>query len=115
MFDNPVFEKLVSNNNLTGEVISAQSFIVRVKGLRGIRLGAQVLFEDGQRGLVRETSKNEAVLFNISSEHIKLGTLAVLEAEQLQVPVGPELIGRVLTPTGIPLDNISTAPTPLAS
>lgn len=105
MFDNPLFAKLVNNNNITGEVIAAESFIVRVKGLQGIRLGAKVLFEDGQHGLVREAYRNEAVLFNITSERIKLGTLAVLEEDQLQVPVGPELIGRVITPTGIPLDN----------
>jgi F0F1-type ATP synthase alpha subunit len=54
MFDNARFQKLVEKDNLTGEVVSSNSFIIEVKGLEGIRLGAQVLFEDGQRGFVRE-------------------------------------------------------------
>lgn len=105
MFDNQRFQKLVAADNLTGEVISTNSFIIEVKGLEGIRLGAQVLFEDGQRGLVREAYQDRVVLFNIDSEEIKPGTLAVVDQDQLQVPVGKELIGRVITPMGEALDN----------
>jgi F-type H+-transporting ATPase subunit alpha len=68
-------------------------------------LGAQVLFEDGQRGIVREATSDHALLFNIDSERILPGTLAVLEQDILQVPVGEELIGRVVSPMGQPLDN----------
>src|SRR4051812_21267806 len=64
VFDNQTFQKLVEANNLTGEVVATNSFIIEVRGLEGVRLGAQVLFEDGQRGIVRETSGNQAILFN---------------------------------------------------
>lgn len=108
MFDNQNFQKLVEAGNLTGEVIATNSFIVEVKGLTGVTLGAQVLFEDGQRGIVREAANDHALLFNIDSERILPGTLAVVEQEILQVPVGEELIGRVVSPMGQPLDGKGT-------
>jgi F-type H+-transporting ATPase subunit alpha len=105
MFDNQNFQKLVEANNLTGEVIATNSFIIEVKGLEGVRLGAQVLFEDGQRGIVREANRDHVLLFNIDSEKMLPGTLAVVQDSMLQVPVGEELIGRVVSPMGEPLDG----------
>lgn len=105
MFDNQVFQKLVEANNLTGEVVASNSFIIEVKGLEGVRLGSQVLFEDGQRGLVREAYGDLVILFNIDSEKMEPGTLAVLQDDVLQVPVGPEMVGRVVSPMGEPLDG----------
>ncbi len=105
MFDNAIFQKLVEADNLTGEVVAVNSFIVEVKGLEGVRLGAQVLFEDGQRGLVREAYGDKVVLFNITSEKLAIGTLAVVEQDLLSVPVGRSLVGRVISPMGEPRDN----------
>jgi F0F1-type ATP synthase alpha subunit len=81
MFDNQRFQKLVEAGNLTGEVIATNSFIIEVKGLEGITLGSQVLFEDGQRGIVREAAGNHVLLFNIDSEKMLPGTLAVVDRE----------------------------------
>jgi F-type H+-transporting ATPase subunit alpha len=108
VFDNQVFQQLVEQDHLTGEVVAANSFIVEVKGLEGVRLGTQVLFEDGQRGLVREAYGDKVILFNIDSEKIELGTLVVVESDLLSVPVGKELIGRVVSPMGLPLDGKGT-------
>lgn len=105
MFNNPTFQKLVEKDNLTGEVVAVNSFLIEVKGLEGIRLGAQVLFEDGQRGFVREAHGDKVILFNIDSEKMSLGTLAVLENDMLSIPVGKGLIGRVVTPMGKPIDG----------
>lgn len=105
MFDNQTFQHLVEADNLTGEVVASNSFIIEVKGLEGVTLGAQVLFEDGQRGLVREAYGDRVVLFNVDSEHMEPGTLAVVESDLLNVPVGKNLIGRVISPLGKPLDD----------
>lgn len=105
MFDDQTFQKLVEANQLTGEVVAANSFIVEVKGLEGVRLGSRVLFEDGQRGLVREAYGDQVILYNIDSEKMEPGTLAVVEEDLLSVPVGKELIGRVVSPMGQPLDG----------
>lgn len=105
MFDNATFQRLVEADNLTGEVVATNSFIIEVKGLEGVRLGAQVLFEDGQRGIVREAYGDRVVLFNVDSERLAPGTLAVVENDELSVPVGKGLVGRVITPMGQPLDG----------
>lgn len=105
MFDNQTFQRLVEADNLTGEVVAANSFIIEVKGLEGVRLGAQVLFEDGQHGLVREAYGDKVILFNIDSEKMAPGTLAVVEDDVLSVPVGKKLVGRVISPMGVPLDG----------
>ena len=105
MFDNHTFQKLVEADNLTGEVVAVNDFIIEVKGLEGVRLGAEVLFEDGQRGMVREAYGDRVVLFNIDSEKMEPGTLAVVQSNTLQVPVGKGLVGRVVSPMGEPLDG----------
>lgn len=105
MFDNAHFQKLVEADNLTGEVVAVNSFIIEVKGLEGVRLGSQVLFADGQRGIVREAYGDRVILFNVDSEAIEPGTLAVVENDILQVPVGKSLVGRVISPMGVPLDG----------
>ena len=106
MFDNTQFQALVEAGNITGEVVAINRFIVEVKGLSGVRLGAQILFEDGQRGMVREAYGDRAILYNIDSETIMLGSLGVVEYDMLAVPVGRELVGRVVTPMGIAVDGI---------
>jgi F-type H+-transporting ATPase subunit alpha len=111
VFDNQAFQKLVEANQLTGEVVASNSFIIEVKGLEGVRLGAQVLFEDGQRGMVREAYGDRVILFNIISEKMEPGTLAVVESDLLSVPVGKELVGRVISPMGIALDGKGTIST----
>ena len=105
MFDNTQFQKLVEAGNLTGEVVATNRFIVEVKGLEGVRIGAQILFDDGQRGIVREAYGDRVILYNIDTESIALGALAVVENDVLQVPVGKELVGRIVNPMGMPLDG----------
>ena len=105
MFDNQTFQRLVEADNLTGEVVAVNSFVIEVKGLDGICLGADVLFEDGQHGIVREAYGDKVILFNIDSEKMALGTLAVVANNMLNVPVGKGLIGRIVSPMGKPLDG----------
>ncbi len=105
MFENARFQKLVEADNLTGEVVAVNGFLVQVRGLEGVRLGAQVLFEDGQRGLVREAYGDRVILFNVDSENMSPGKLVVVENDVLTVPVGESLVGRVITPMGDPLDD----------
>ena len=105
MHSNANFQKLVEKGNLTGEVTATNRFLVEIKGLEGVRIGAQILFEDGQRGMVREAYGNRVILYNINTEHLELGTLAVVEYDELMVPVGPEMVGRVVNPMGEPIDG----------
>ena len=65
MFDNQTFQQLVEANNLTGVVVASNSFIIEVKGLEGVRLGSQVLFEDGQRAASPDHPAQLAQPFNM--------------------------------------------------
>jgi F-type H+-transporting ATPase subunit alpha len=105
VFDNSQFQKLVEADALTGEVVAVNRFLVEVKGLEGVRIGAQILFENGERGLVREAYGDKVILYNIDTEELPLGLLAVVENDILSVPVGEGLIGRVVNPMGQPLDG----------
>ena len=64
MYDNSAFEQLVANGNSTGEVIGVERFLLKVKGLDGAPVGALVMFQTGQRGLVREVRDAFVLVLN---------------------------------------------------
>ncbi len=105
MFENGVFSKLVADGQPTGEVISVNRMLARVKGLEGASLNSIILFENGDRGLVRSIEDQFVVVLTLSSRETHIGLLAVLEDEVYKVPVGEALIGRVVNVLGMPLDG----------
>lgn len=105
MFDNALFQQLVESGNATGEVVGADRFLVTVRGLDGVAAGALVLFESGQKGLVREVLKDDVTVMNLHGEDTPLGSLVVLEGNTFTTPVGESLVGRVISPMCQPLDG----------
>lgn len=105
MFDDTTFQKLVAAEHSTGEVIGVDRFIVTAKGLNGVGVGAQVVFESGQRGIVREVGAEDVLILNLEAENTKLGQLVVLQDNSFTTPVGEGLIGRVVDPLCRPLDG----------
>lgn len=105
MFDNALFQSLIDNGNPTGEVISADRFLIIVKGLEGAPVGAMVIFDSGQRGMVREVANEGVLVLNLESEQTPLGALVVLHSDTITTLVGEALIGRVISPLGQPLDG----------
>ena len=105
MFDNPKFAKLVSDGAATGEVIAVDRFLVTVQGLGNVAVNALIYFDNGHQGLVREVRAETVMVLNLSAESIPIGTLAVIEAEELVTGVGEGVVGRVLSVTGQPLDG----------
>jgi F-type H+/Na+-transporting ATPase subunit alpha len=105
MFDNSLFAKLVEEKHPTGEVVSVDRFMVTAKGLGGVSVGALVLFESGQHGMVREVGAETVLILNLEAENSKLGQLVVLETNQFVTPVGESLIGRVVNALAQPIDG----------
>jgi F-type H+-transporting ATPase subunit alpha len=105
VFDNPKFAKLVSEGRATGEVIGVDRFLVTVQGLGDVAVNALIYFDNGHQGLVREVRAETVMVLNLSAESIIIGTLAVVEAEELVTGVGDAVVGRVLSVTGQPLDG----------
>lgn len=105
MYDNEQFEQLVSAGNSTGEVIGVERFLIKIKGLDGVSSGALIMFEDGQHGLVRDIAATYVTVLSLEAEEMTVGTLAVIQDLTLRAPVGEALIGRVVSPLGVPLDG----------
>jgi F-type H+-transporting ATPase subunit alpha len=105
MSDNPRFAQLVSSGQPTGEVIAVNRFLTRVRGLGAIAVNALVYFENGHTGMVREVGPEDTVVLNLSAESMPIGTLAVLDSDELTTGVGDALVGRVVSVMGEPLDG----------
>lgn len=105
MFDNAIFQQLIDDKHPTGEVIGSDRFLVQVKGLDGAAASALVVFESGQRGIVRDIAEDSVTVLNLESESTPLGSLVVLHDNIISTGVGEGLIGRVITPLCQPLDG----------
>ncbi len=105
MFENADFQALVDGGQATAEVVAVNRFLIQAQGLRGAGVGGLVLFENGDQGLVREVSEDGAVILNLNREDTTLGTLLVLQSQQLTIGVGEGLLGRVVSALGQPRDG----------
>jgi len=90
-----------------GSVVSVGDGITWIRGLPSARMEGLVVFADGSRAMVFDLNQDMvgAVLLD-ESEHLASGMPAFLAHEQLVVPSGDELLGRVLDPMGRPLDDL---------
>jgi F-type H+-transporting ATPase subunit alpha len=105
VFDNALFQQLIDAKHPTGEVVGSDRFLVSVKGLDGIAASALVVFENGERGMVREVNEDVVLILNLESESTPLGSLVVLQDNIVTTGVGEGLIGRVISPLCVPLDG----------
>ncbi len=80
--------------------------VAMISGLPGTRLDELLRFEDGTLGLAFHVDQKQVgcVLLG-SGEQIGAGTKVRGTGDVIRVPVGPALLGRVVDPTGAPLDG----------
>ena len=80
--------------------------VARVAGLPHIRLGELLRFEDGALGLAMTIDGETVGCVLISAgEKISAGSEVYSTGEVARVPVGEDLLGRVISPIGEPLDD----------
>jgi F-type H+-transporting ATPase subunit alpha len=89
-----------------GTVVSVGDGIAWIAGLPSARMDGLVVFADGSRAMVFDLNQAMvgAVLLD-ESEKLASGMPAFLAHEQLDVPTGDGLLGRVVDPLGRPLDG----------
>jgi F-type H+-transporting ATPase subunit alpha len=90
----------------TGKIISFADGIAKVYGLNNCMAGEIVEFENGAKGIasnLEEASVGIVVLG--SSEGLREGTSCKRLGELLEVPVGPNALGRVVNALGEPVDG----------
>ena len=95
-----------------GQVLSIGDGIARIYGLDNVQAGEMVLFGDGTKGMALNLEDDNVgvVLFG-SDSNIKEGDIVKRTNAIVDVPVGKELLGRVVDALGNPIDgkeNISS-------
>ena len=95
-----------------GQVLSIGDGIARIYGLDNVQAGEMVLFGDGTKGMALNLEDDNVgvVLFG-SDSNIKEGDTVKRTNAIVDVPVGKELLGRVVDALGNPIDgkgNISS-------
>ncbi len=90
----------------TGTVLSVGDGIARVYGLETAQSGELVEFTNGVRGLVLNLEEdNVGVAIMGDAKHIREGDTCKRTGEIAQLPVGKQLLGRVVDPLGNPVDG----------
>jgi len=89
-----------------GTVISVTDGIVRIHGLSDVMQGEMLEFPGNTFGLALNLERDSvgAVILG-EYGHISEGDIVKTTGRILEVPVGPELIGRVVDPLGNPIDG----------
>src|SRR5471030_1463294 len=89
-----------------GTVISVTDGIVRIHGLSDVMQGEMLEFPGNTYGLALNLERDSvgAVILG-EYEHISEGDIVKTTGRILEVPVGPELLGRVVDALGNPIDG----------
>jgi len=89
-----------------GTVVSVTDGIVRIHGLSNVMSGEMIEFPNNTFGLALNLERDSvgAVILG-DYEHISEGDVCKCTGKILEVPVGPELIGRVVDALGNPIDG----------
>ncbi len=89
-----------------GIVTSVGDGVVRIEGLSHTRYGEQIAFENDVYGMTMDLELDGvgAVLLN-GQDCVHVGERVYGTGRVVEVPVGDELLGRVVNPIGMPLDD----------
>ncbi len=89
-----------------GQVLSVGDGIARVYGLDSVQAGEMVEFENGTKGMALNLeSDNVGIVLFGSDRDIKEGQTVKRTGSIVDVPVGKELLGRVVDALGNPIDG----------
>ena len=89
-----------------GTVVSVTDGICRIHGLSDVMQGEMIEFSGNTFGLALNLERDSVGAVVLGEyEHISEGSTAKSTGRILEVPVGPELIGRVVDSLGHPIDG----------
>ena len=89
-----------------GTVVSVTDGIVRIHGLSNVMSGEMIEFPGNTYGLALNLERDSVGAVVLGDyEHITEGDTCKCTGRILEVPVGPELIGRVVNALGQPIDG----------
>jgi F-type H+-transporting ATPase subunit alpha len=89
-----------------GTVVSVTDGIVRIHGLSNVAYGEMLEFSDNTFGLALNLERDSVGAVVLGEyEHITEGSTVKTTGRILEVPVGEALLGRVVSPLGMPIDG----------
>lgn len=89
-----------------GTVLSYGDGIAEISGLPGAEYGEILVFENGVRGMVLDLQEKQIGCVVFADEAaVRAGSTVWRSGRSAGVPVGEALLGRVVDPLGMPLDN----------
>jgi F-type H+-transporting ATPase subunit alpha len=95
-----------------GSVVEVGDGVARIHGLRGAKYNELLEFPNNIAGLALNLEEdNVAAVILGEHSHIKEGDEVRCTGKVVEVPVGDELIGRVINPIGEPLDGLGAITT----
>ena len=89
-----------------GKVVSIGDGIAKAYGLSNVMAGEMVEFENGVKGMVLNLEESSVGIVVLGQyESIREGMSVKRLGQLLKVPVGDELVGRIVNPLGEPIDG----------
>jgi len=90
----------------TGKVISFGDGVAKVYGLNNVMAGEMLEFENGDKGMALNLEEADVgVVVLGSGEGIREGSSVKRLGKLLKVPVGKEMVGRIINAIGEPIDG----------
>lgn len=108
--------KLSTSVTTEGTIISVSDGIVRIHGLKSVKYGEKIKFNDNLFGIALNLEQDcvGAVVLG-STDSLAEGQIVQCTGEILNVPVGEALLGRVVDALGNPIDGHGNIETPYSS
>ncbi|HFL8794683.1 MAG TPA: F0F1 ATP synthase subunit alpha [Candidatus Azosocius sp. HAIN] len=102
------YEQEISARN-EGKIISLSDGVVLIHGLANAQYGERLAFEGGEFGIALNLEQDSvgAVVLGDSGS-LREGQTVRCTEQVLSVPVGPDLLGRVVDSLGRPIDGLGT-------
>jgi F-type H+/Na+-transporting ATPase subunit alpha len=98
--------KSVTEARNVGTIVSVTDGITRIHGLADVRYGEMVEFPGNTFGLALNLEQDSVGAVVLGEyKHLSEGDTVKTTGRILEVPVGPELLGRVVDALGTPLDG----------
>lgn len=94
------FEELLSSTGEFGLVTEIRLPIVVIAGLANVHIGEIIVFENGALGEVFLLERDRVQVQIFSTQPIIVGTRATRTNKTIAVPVGDELLGKIINPLG---------------
>ena len=100
------FKEWKERSGEVGYITYVSDPIVYVSGLPSLRIGEEVVSEEGERGMAFDLERKVVGILMFETEKIEIGKKVTRSGEFLKIPVSEKLLGRMVNPLCLPIDSL---------